>query len=101
MKKAITILKFFLLGIALPLYAYDGIQPSLDNSFYHSDEFNLYTYDINKNLNPPPPPFPQPEFGGGSVGPGAPDVTIVMYMPLLFFIAIYMIYKTKIKSRNI
>lgn len=66
------------------------------NPFYKENEVNLYSLYEEPIINleatsmmPPPPP----SGGGGSTTPGGPDAPINKYLPLLFLIAIYLIYK--------
>lgn len=106
MKKLIFLLSIFWFGLnfisakdTLPNanQEINDINPS--NPFYVENEtnLNLNMYDslgYETNDDPPPPPGD----GGGGTTSGAPSAVISMYLPLLFLIGIYMIYKTKIKT---
>jgi hypothetical protein len=69
------------------------------NSFNDQSSFMLNMYDegvifSNNTEEIPPPP---PSDGSGGYTPGAPTAIISMYLPLLFLLGIYLIYKNKTK----
>jgi hypothetical protein len=97
MKKLIFLLSIFWFGLNF-ISAEETLpnEDSASNPFYTVNEKNLYMYDslgFEANDDPPPPPGD----GGGGYTSGAPASVISMYLPLLFLIGVYMIYKTKIK----
>lgn len=89
MKKLIIF--FYLFIVSNFVYAFE------QNSFYQEGEFNIYTLSVSGSTDAPPPP-PPPDFGGGSTTPGGPDVIIGMYLPLLFAVGVFLIYRAKMKS---
>lgn len=102
MKKLISILAICWFGTnsmsakeTLPNEEINKVYSS--NPFYAENETNLYMYDsltFQANDDPPPPPGD----GVGGTTSGAPTAVISMYLPLLFLIALYMIYKTRAKA---
>ena len=95
MKKLIFLLSIFWFGLNF-ISAEETLpnENSSSNPFYTVDENNRCVYDsLSFEANDDPPPGD----GGGGYTSGAPASVISMYLPLLFLIGVYMIYKTKIK----